>query len=226
VIIGAWLARRWSERTFAPVRLPFWFFSFLCGLLGAAFVVAVTKPGLLRDAEQALALRPYGLVLAGVALVGGVLTTWVARRRGVLAGVGILVITMVGIYVGLLLASPWMQRPSSKDIALLVRDRIGKSEPVYHYWAFFHDFVYYTGRPVGLVSYIDELEVQFMSPAERAARFIDETELIRQWSGPGRVWVLVRMRDQAHPKSVFSQPGFRYHLIAESRGLSLLSNQP
>ena len=76
------------------------------------------------------------------------------------------------------------------------------------------------------MSYIDELEVQFLPPAERAARFIDEAELRRQWAGPGRVWLVVRKRDQTQPKAVFADPAFRYRLIAETRAHSLLSNQP
>jgi hypothetical protein len=37
---------------------------------------------------------------------------------------------------------------------------------------------------------------------------------------------VVRKRDQAQPKAVFADPQFRYHLIAETRAHSLLSNQP
>ena len=68
--------------------------------------------------------------------------------------------------------------------------------------------------------------MQFLTPAERAARFIDDAELRRRWAGPGRVWVVVRKRDQAKPDSVFADQAFRYHLIAQTRAHSLLSNQP
>jgi hypothetical protein len=77
-----------------------------------------------------------------------------------------------------------------------------------------------------VVSYIDELEGQFLDPAERAARFIDDVELCRQWAGPTRVWLVVRKRDQKQANSVFNDATFRYHLIAETPAHSLLSNQP
>lgn len=100
------------------------------------------------------------------------------------------------------------------------------ADRVYHYWGFFHDFVYFTGRPVGLVSYTDELEVQFLEPAERAARFIDDAELRRQWAEARRVWLVVRKKDQRRPTTVFADQTLRYHLIAENADFNLLSNQP
>ena len=110
--------------------------------------------------------------------------------------------------------------------ALVARERMCEGDAVFHYWAFYHDFVYYAERPVGLVSYTDELQVQFLDPAERAARFIDDGELRRQWAGPRRLWIVVRTRELSHPQAIFAEPGFRYHLIAQSRAHSLVSNQP
>jgi hypothetical protein len=70
---------------------------------------------------------------------------------------------------------------------------------------------------------LDELEVQFIDPAERAARFIDEAELRRQWSGPRRVWLVARRKDV---NDLIGDPGFRYHLLGETRTHYLFSNQP
>lgn len=84
VLVGAWLAKvmadpagvlrlRWSLRVF----------TFACGLLAAALLLAVLRPGLvIRDPAQALALRTPGLLLAGVLLAGGVWAPIVARLRG------------------------------------------------------------------------------------------------------------------------------------------------
>jgi 4-amino-4-deoxy-L-arabinose transferase-like glycosyltransferase len=226
VLIGAWLARRWQEGAAGRLRFGLGGFAFFCGLIGVAAVVMVLKPGAIRDPVQAAALRPFGLALASVLLLGGVAAPWAARARGVLAGVGTMAATMV-VFLGVVLfAAPGFQRAGTKELALIARERIAATDRVYHYWAFFHDFVYYAERPVGLVSYIDELQLQFISPAERAARFIDDAELRRRWAGPARLWLVVRKRDQAHAKSVFADPAFRYHLIAEDRAYSLISNQP
>jgi len=195
-------------------------------LLAVALLVAVLKPGIIRDLDQMRALRPLGFALAAILMLGGVAAPWAAKVRGVAAGFGTIGGTMIGFFIVLLLASPHLQRSSTRDLALIARARVAPGDRVYHYWAFFHDFVYYTERPVGLVSYVDELEVQFLDPAERAARFIDDAELRRQWAGATRVWLVVRKRDQKQANSVFNDAAFRYHLIAETPAHSLLSNQP
>jgi 4-amino-4-deoxy-L-arabinose transferase-like glycosyltransferase len=226
VLIGAWLARCRAEGAAARVRVGFGVFGFICGLLGVAFLAAVFRPGLVRDPEQLAALRPFGVALAAVLFLGGVAAPWAAKLRGVTAGVGTVVGTMTGFFLVAMLAGPGWQRASTKDLALVARERIAPDERVYHYWGFFHDFVYYAERPVGLVSYIDELEVQFLDPAVKAARFIDDAELRRQWAGPARVWLVVRNRSTEEPTSVFADPAFRHHVIAESRTHRLVSNRP
>lgn len=226
VVIGAWLARNRGEAGAPRLRAGFGVFAFACGVFGAALVGAVLKPGFIPDPEQAATLRPFGFAMAAVVIVGGVVARWAGKHRGARAGVGAIVATMFAFCVLLLTAAPALQRPSTKELAAIARERVQPGDRVYHYWAFFHDFVYYTERPVGLVSYTDELQVQFLDPAERARRFIDDAELRRQWAGPGRVWLVVRKRDQQQPKSVFGDATFRYHLIAESRAHSLISNQP
>jgi 4-amino-4-deoxy-L-arabinose transferase-like glycosyltransferase len=226
MLVGAWLARRWEAREPGRLRFGLGVFAFGCGLLAVALVVAALKPGVIRDAGQWAALRPHALVLAGVLLTGGVLAPWLGRVRGVAGGIGAAGATMVGFLLGVVLAAPHFQRAGTKDLALVAREHLREGDAVYHYWAFYHDFVYYAERPVGLVSYTDELQVQFLDPAERAARFIDDAELQRQWAGPRRVWVVIRTRELAHPQAIFAAPGFRYHLIAQSRAHSLVSNQP
>lgn len=204
----------------------FTIFAFLSGLLGAAILVVVLKPGLIRNPDQAEAVRPFGLALGAVLLSGGILAPWLARLRGALWGFATIVVTMVAFYVGLLFAAPALQRPSTRELALVARDRVQPGEPIFHYWAFFHDFVYYSGLPVGLVSHTDELQVQFLAPAERAARFIDEAGLRSRWAGPARVWLVVRKSDLGNPQAVFADPAFRAHVIAETRAILLLSNRP
>ena len=226
VLIGAWLARNWAEGAASRLRAGLGVFSFVCGLLGVAFLAAVFRPGIVRDAEQMMALRPFGIAMAVVLFLGGVAAPWAAKRRGVASGVGTVVGTMIGFFLVAMVAGPGWQRANTKDLALVARERIAPGERVYHYWGFFHDFVYYAERPVGLVNYTDELEVQFLAPAVKAERFIDDAELRRQWAGSARVWLVVRKRSQSAPESVFADPTFRHHVIADSRTHQLVSNRP
>lgn len=227
VLIGAWLARRAAANEPRALRRGLGVFAFLCGLLAIALVTAVVKPAAFKlPFEQAEALRPFGFAMAATLFLGAVGATFATRARGVAAGAGTMALTMIAFCATLVLAAPHVQRAGTKELARIAGERVAPGEPVFHYWAFFHDFVYYTGKPVGLVSYIDELEVQFMPPAEKAARFIDEAGLRRQWSGPARVWLVVRKRDQRQPKSVFADPAFQYHVVAETPAHSLISNRP
>jgi 4-amino-4-deoxy-L-arabinose transferase-like glycosyltransferase len=226
VLVGARIARCWLENAPRNLRSGFGMFAFACGLLAVAFFAVVTKAGAIRDPEQALALRPFGIAIAATLLLGGVAAPWAAKVRGVTAGIGTVVATMIGFFLILVLASPHIQRADTKDLALIARARVKPGERIYHYRAFFHDFVYYSELPVGLVNYRDELEVQFLSPEERAARFIDHAELRRQWDGESRIWLVVRKRHQEQGDSIFADASFHYHVVAESRAHRLLSNRP
>jgi 4-amino-4-deoxy-L-arabinose transferase-like glycosyltransferase len=226
VIIGGWLASRLAARAGERLKAGLRIFGFFAGLFAIALLAAAFKPGAIRDAQQASAVRPFAIAGAVIFLVGGVAAPWLARLRGPRAALTAMAATAAAFYLVLLAAAPSFQRAGTKDLALVARERIAPGDRVFHYWAFFHDFVYYTERPVGLVGYLDELEVQFVDPAERRARFIDDADLRRLWAESQRVWLVVRKRDQQAPKSVFTDPAFHYHLIAESRTHSLVSNQP
>jgi 4-amino-4-deoxy-L-arabinose transferase-like glycosyltransferase len=226
VLIGAWLGKRLEGEDEGSLRNGLRVFALGCGVLAAAVLIAVLRPGLIRDPAQAAALRPHATLIASILLAGGVMCLWRSRRRGEGAGLAVLVGATV-CFLGLVVhAAPGFQRAGTRDLAQVARERIAPGDRVYHYWSFFHDFVYYTEKPVGLVSYVDELQVQFLPNAERAARFIDDAELRRQWAGPDRVWLLVRNRERQAARTVFADPAFRYHLIAENRAVSLVSNRP
>lgn len=223
LLVGAWLGRRGAEGAVARLRGGLRLFAFLSGVIGIALLVLVLKPGAIRDAAQAEALRPYGFVLAALLFLGGIAAPGMARARGVVAGVGVMLAATAAFLATIVLALPALSRADTKDLAAVVRARAQPGDGIFHYWNFFHDFVYYTGRPVGLVSYTDELEVQFLDPVEKAARFIDDAELQRQWRGPRRLWVVLRKRDLDHFRAGVEK---NYHLIDEGRGHYLLSNQP
>jgi 4-amino-4-deoxy-L-arabinose transferase-like glycosyltransferase len=222
VFIGAWLAQRAAEvGGAARLRFGLGVFGFLCGLLAMALLVAVLKPGVLREPGQAEAIRPFAFAMAAILLLGGVTAAWGARVRGARAALTTVAATMGGFSLVLALAVPDIR--GTRPLALIARERVQPKDRVYHYHAFFHDFTYYTGRTVGIVNYQDELELQFLTPAERTARFIDDAELRRQWAEPTRVWLVARKRDAGE---LMADATFRYHLLGETATHYLLSNQP
>ncbi len=220
-LIGIWLARVWREATSFRLRLELNIFGFLAAVLAMAGVVAVLKPGIIRDPEELATIRPWAFPIAAVLLAGGVAVPWAAKVRGVRAALVTMAATTAGFLALVSLAVPGIR--GTKPLAEFAREHIGPHDLVYHYQAFFHDFTYYAQRTVGLVSYQDELELAFLPEAERAARFIDDAELRREWAGPLRVWLVAR-RDDVGP--LLAEPGFRYHLLDETSTHYLLSNRP
>lgn len=223
VLAGAWLARAAAESRTDGLRAAFRVFAFGCGLLAAGLCFAVLKPGVIREPGQAFLLRPYAFGMAAVLLLGGVAAPWAARVRGLRAGLVTLLSTSLGLFLILILATPLIQRPGTKELAQQVAALIRPGDRVYHYHGFFHDFTFYARRTVGTVAYRDELELPFLDPAERAARFIDDAEFRREWAGPARIFAVARRQDVGE---LFADPAFRYHLLGETRGHYLFSNQP
>lgn len=222
LLVGAWLAQAVTQGA-ARLRAGLWVFSFVCGLLAVALVVAVLKPGIIRDAAQAHALRPYAFAMAAALLAGGIFTPWLARQRGVIAGFLGMAVTMVFFLGALTFAAPHIQRAGTHELALLVKARVQPGERVLHYHEFFHDFTYYAERVVDVVAFKGELELEEDAAARASGRFIDDAEFRRLWAGGGRLWVVARKKDL---KELFDDPAFRYHRIAESRDHLLFSNQP
>jgi len=221
VIIGLAVARQWAQREPARWRSGLGVFAAGAALLGAALAVAVSQPGLIRDASQIAALRPYGWTMAAV-LLAGALATALAMGRPARVGLGLVVATIAGFHGTLALAAGKIPRPGTKELALLARARAQPDDRIYHYHDFYHDFVYYSGRTAGVVEHTGELGARFLTPAERAAHFIDTAELRRQWAGPGRVWLVAGQREAA---ALLADPGFHAEVIGETRVFLLLSNR-
>jgi len=227
VLTGRWLAASLAAAdAFARLTWGLRVFGFLCGLLAAALCVLVLRPGMLRDPAQASALRPYAFIVAAILVVGGMRALIPRGATGADKGRGAVVAmtaTLVFLFGVLSFAMPAIDLRSTKDIALLSRAFVRPGDRVYHYHAFFHDFTYYSGDVVGLVHYSDELELQFLDPAQLKARFIGDDEFRREWDGPGRVFAVARIRDVSE---LFADPAFHFHILAAGAHHYLFSNQP
>ena len=224
VLIGAWLAKINRAGEAARLRFGLGVFSFVCGLLAVALAMVVLRPALVRmDASQALALRPYAFTMAGVLLLGGIFTPWLAKIRGVSVAVTGIMMTMIWFFAVLQFAAPYISKVGTKELALQVKAAVKPGDRVMHYHEFFHDFTFYAGRVVDLVDFKGELELEEDAAARASGRFISEADFRRQWNGPGRIWVVARKRDV---KELFADPSFRYHLLGQTEDHYLFSNQP
>ena len=224
VLIGRSLASGPDE---SPARLlgGVAVFSFICGVLGAALLIVVFPPAFIHllPPSQALVLRPYARALAAVLFAGGITASWLARVRGAQATLLALAATSVLFCAVLTFAAPHIQRPGTKELALYVKAHAQPADHVVHYHEFFHDFLFYAGRLVDVVSFTGELEPEEDAAARASGRFLDEPAFRRLWQQPGRVFAVARQKDT---KELFADPAFTYHLLAQSEDHCLFSNQP
>ena len=223
VLIGVWLATP-VEASQARFRGGLGIFSLICGLFGVAMLVTVLKTGLLiRDPVQAQALRPYAFVLAAIALAGAGLTPWLARARGSHTALGAMLVTVAAFYIALTFAVPDIQRPGTRELALIVRARAQPGDRVMHYHEFIHDFTFYADRVVDVVDGKGELELEEDAAARASGRFPSDAEFRNLWMGSVRLWVVA---EKPSVRRLFADPTFHYYLFGESRTHLLFSNQP
>jgi 4-amino-4-deoxy-L-arabinose transferase-like glycosyltransferase len=227
VLVGRWLAAVLpKDDSFRSLRPGLWCFAALCLVLAAGACAAVLVNGLIKDPRQADALRPYALITAAILVVGGMRAVVPRSSFGASRGHGAIVAltaTFVFMFCVLTFAFPIIDNRSTKDVALVARGLVKPGDRIFHYHAFFHDFTYYTGREVGLVSYRDELELQFLDPADREARFIDDAAFRCEWAGPVRIFAVARIREAA---PLLGDPVLHVHVLATGAHAYLLSNQP
>jgi len=223
LLIGRWLGRVWEEGAAAPLRLAARIFGVMAAALGAAIAISLLRPDIIGDRAQLQALRPSGLVAAMALLCGGAVVPWFCageRLRSMLIAVAA---SVGSLYLVLADAQENIARPGTKELASYVRNHAQPDDRVFHYYEFFHDFTFYAQQVVGTVAYASELELSIDPAARASGRFISEAEFRAQWSQPRRIWVVARKKDV---RALFTDPGFRYHLLGETRGHYLFSNQP
>ena len=200
-------------------------FSMLCGLLAVALCAVVMRPALVHgmSVQQAQGLRPPAFAMAAVLLLGGGLAPWLAKARGPRAALGAVVATLALFCGGLTFAAADIQKPGTKELALLVGTLAQPGDRVMHYHEFFHDFAFYARRVVDVVAFKGELELEEDAAARASGRFLDESAFRRLWMQPGRVFAVARKRDVTE---LFVDPAFSYHLLGQTEDHYLFSNQP
>jgi hypothetical protein len=122
----------------------------------------------------------------------------------------------------LIAAAPAIARPSTRELARIVAKEVDPDDIVLHYRDFFHDFTYYSGRLVGTVDHVGELEVFLDTTAQASGRFIDEAQFRKLWAGSRQVYLVLRRSELA---GLLAQPGFTARTLAETPRHVLLVNR-
>ncbi|MGH7994894.1 MAG: phospholipid carrier-dependent glycosyltransferase [Opitutaceae bacterium] len=223
IVIGDWLSGVWRRNAVRELKAGIAVFGALAILIAAGALFAVLFPKAVRVApEQASALHPYATALAAV-LIAGALAAWFSLRRNQ-GRAAILAVALTGFLTvaAAALATPYLNRPGTKPLALMERALGGKAARVYSYNGFFHDFTYYADRTVDLVNFTGELEPENDPAAVKAGRFVTGREFLEQWRLPGKAFVVGRKRELA---PLMARKDFHYRLIGRTRYHYLLENR-
>ena len=223
VLIGAWIARAVAADDRPRLRVGIWVFSVVAFVLGLGIAYVVLRPGILHRPGQTQALRPDGLYSAVALVAGAIAVHRLWRRRSALAAVMAMAASVCVLLLALAHAQDQIARPGTRELAEVITADAKPGDRIYDYGEYFHDFSFYTQREVGLVGDVGELELGLDPAARASGRFIDAAEFRRQWAGPDRIWVVIRVEEA---KKLFADPSFRYYLLEDGPAHYLLSNQP
>jgi 4-amino-4-deoxy-L-arabinose transferase-like glycosyltransferase len=224
VLIGLWLARLVEGADRRGLKTAFWSFSVGAVLLAIAMLIAVFRPGIVRDASQMEALQDNAICGSLALVAGAIAVPWLMRRGRLQHAFLALVGSASILFLTLAHAQDEIARPGTHELAAIVNERARPDDRVAHYHDFFHDFTFYGERLVDVIGYYGELEVPEDRSPQIKDRFIDDDTFRQRWAEPRRMWVVARKREV--DGKLFADPTFHYHLIAETRGHYLFSNQP
>ncbi len=162
------------------------------------------------------------LALAGVACLAGALGTMrAARERAFLATALMMVLFFHAARLAMVAFDPFL---SSRPLALaLMQGPEGTLITQGHYYNFSSVF-FYTNR-TGLLLTDRRVNLEYGSYAPGAPNvFLDDTEFRNLWLGPGRCYLLGPKSNGSHYENLVGAA--QLHVVAESGGKLLLTNQP
>jgi 4-amino-4-deoxy-L-arabinose transferase-like glycosyltransferase len=223
LFIGQWLGKVWREEAAPRLRPAAIVFGVTAGVLGIAIAVVLLRPSIIGDRAQLQALRPSGLVAAAALICGAIMVPWNCARGRLRSTLVALAASVGSLYLVLADAHENIARPGTKELALYIKTHAAPQDAVYHYHDYFQDFSFYAERYAGTIASDSELEIALDPAARTSGLFLSEAEFRETWSGPKRLWVIARKKSVG---SLFADPSFHCHLLAESRGHLLFSNQP
>ena len=223
LVLGQYLASRLRSNSADGLRTGLVSFSFIGGLLGFALAAVFIKPGLLHGVANMNVLSYYALAAGIVLLVGAAGVQWQRRRGRLQSAMGVMLGCMAIFVTVIVLASPFIARPSTRELARLVAQQTKPDDIVLHYHDYFHDFSYYSGLNVGTVAYEGELELLLDPDGARRGLHVTDPQFRELWTGPRRVFLVLL---KAELPTLQSQPGFQSQLFAETIKHVVLINRP
>lgn len=120
-------------------------------------------------------------------------------------------------------AAPFYQdvkKPSTKHLAKIVAMNKMPDDQVFCFGRYWQDFPVYMRSVVGVVDYIGELE--FGNNAEKNDRLITSEQLLEQWDGERRLFVLLTREDY---RKLFSSKQMTHTILDFDRNFVVITNR-
>ncbi len=220
VLIGRYLAARWSEGMTGGLRAGLWGFVMIAVVLAAALAAV---PVSIKYPEVWAAIQPWRIVLPAL-LGGGALVVagfvWRGNARGAIAAMaitfGLFLIAANGV-------GAVVDTRSTKSLALALKPRLQPGDAVFCVGEYFQDFPVYLGRLVDVVGYKGELTFGIdAEPAYTAGRFIDGAKFNQRWQQAPVAYALI---ERASLPMWFADPALPRSVVAASARYVLLVNR-
>ena len=216
LLIGTTFARAF-DRGFVTLKMSAKILSAVCILLGVGCMI---YPHLVQEPKITTG---GGIIIGGGLLcMGGLalLNTIRSRIAPLFAGLSITAL-LVGIFAPPVIYARVVQRKSSKELALLVREKAGK-DAIVATFGYEQGLPFYARRRVILVG--DRNELEFGSrQGDQSAWFIERDQFDKLWAGPTPVFALISLQSlESLQKSV--QPPLT--LLGKDGRRALITNRP
>lgn len=192
------------------------------GVMALLALGLLLGPHFAKIPGQAAALRPYSLAGFTVVMLASGLGFRALHARRAQALLAALTAGSVGLGLVLTLAGSTIQKPGTKDLALVLARQDAAAAPVFTYQEFFHDLPYYLHREVQAVDY--DGEFSFGKGAEPdSPNFLPVDAFRARWADSAPAFLIISKR-RAGP--LLQSPGFHCRIIGENERILLCRNVP
>ena len=216
LLLGATFASA-LDRGFAPLKISAKILSIVCIILG---VGCLAYPHLARAPKISAG---GGIIMGGVFLLMGVIAlrnTARGRTAPLFAGLAITAL-LAGIFAPPVIYARIAQRKSSRELALLVREKAGK-DAIVAAFGYEQGLPFYARRRVIVVG--DRNELEFGSrQGDHSAWFIEREQFDRLWAGPAPVFALIYLNDLESFQKTTQPPLI---LLGKEGRRALITNRP
>lgn len=205
------------DRGFAPLKISAKILSIVLIILGVGSMV---YPHLTREPKITAG---GGIIMGGLLLSMGIIAlanTVRSRIAPLFAGLATTAL-LVGIFAPPVIYARIVQRKSSKELALLVREKAGKDSIVAAF-GYEQGLPFYARRRVILVGGRNELEFG-SHQGDQSAWFIERDQFDKLWAGPTPVFALIDLKSLESFQKTIQPP---LTLLGKEGRRALITNRP